>query len=70
MPTQERAYPVTGAPPSRLRTELNVGAAVVAVCLSLIILALLANTPAPQPHHPPQAPAQARQAVVRAVTRP
>ena len=70
MSTQERAYPVTVAPPSRLRTELNVVAAVVAVCISLIILALLANTSAPQPDHLSRLPAHARPAAVRAVTRP
>ena len=70
MPTQERAYRGTVAPPSRLRTELNVAAAVAAVCISLIILGLLANTPAPKPHHPAGAPAHAHPAAVRAVTRP
>jgi hypothetical protein len=67
---QERAERVTVAPSSRVRTELNVGAAVVAVCISLIILALLANAPAAKPHHPSRVPAHARPAAVRAVTRP
>lgn len=70
MPIQERAYRATTAPPSRLRTELNVAAAIVAVGISLIILALLASTPSPQPQHPSRRPAHAQSAVVRAVARP
>lgn len=45
MPTTETTYRVRVSPPSSLRTELNVLAAVVAVGICLVILALLANTP-------------------------
>ncbi len=53
MPTTETTYRVRLTPPSSLRTELNIVAAVVAVGICLVILALLANTPAPgAAHHP------------------
>ena len=53
MPTTETTHRVSAAPPSSLRTELNILAAVVAVGICLVILALLANTPSPAaPHHP------------------
>lgn len=48
MPTTETSYRVRVSPPSSLRTELNVLAAVVAVGICLVILALLANTPTRQ----------------------
>jgi len=51
MPRNESAYELCTAAPSRLRTELNVVAAVIAVALSVVILALLANTPASRSHH-------------------
>ena len=51
MPNTETTQRVLGSPPSRLRTELNVAAAVVAVGLCLVILALLANAPAPSGAH-------------------
>jgi hypothetical protein len=51
MSTTETAYRVTVSPPSRLRTELNIVAAVVAVGICLVILALLAHTPAPRAAH-------------------
>ena len=60
MPSNEMACEVTTAAPSRLRTELNVVAAVVAVVLSVVILALLANTPAPRSHHHAPQAVQAR----------
>ena len=47
MPTTETTYRVRLSAPSSLRTELNIVAAVVAVGICLVILALLANTPAP-----------------------
>jgi hypothetical protein len=53
MPTNETTYRVEVSPPSSLRTELNMVAAVVAVGICLVILALLANTPPPgAAHHP------------------
>jgi hypothetical protein len=53
MPTTETTYRVPLTPPSSVRTELNIVAAVVAVGICLVILALLANTPAPRAaHHP------------------
>jgi hypothetical protein len=51
MPTTETTYLVRVSPPSSLRTELNIVAAVVAVGLCLVILALLANTPPPGAAH-------------------
>lgn len=51
MPTTETTYRVDVSPPSSLRTELNVLAAVVAVGICLVILALLANTPPPRAAH-------------------
>lgn len=51
MPTNETTYLVTVSPPSSLRTELNIVAAVVAVGICLVILALLANTPPPRSIH-------------------
>lgn len=51
MPTTETTYRVKLSPPSSLRTELNIVAAVVAVGICLVILALLANTPAPGAAH-------------------
>jgi hypothetical protein len=69
MQITETACGVTGSQPSRLRTELNVAAAVVAIGICLVILALLANTPSPgAAHHAgPQTRTHARPA---AVTRP
>jgi hypothetical protein len=56
MPTRETTYHVrVSPPPSSLRTELNIVAAVVAVGICLVILALLANTPAPRAAHHPRA---------------
>jgi hypothetical protein len=51
MPTTETIDDVRVSPPSGLRTELNIAAAVIAVCLCLVILALLANTPPPRAAH-------------------
>ena len=51
MPTTETIYRVRVSPPSSLRTELNILAAVVAVGICLVILALLANTPPPGAAH-------------------
>jgi hypothetical protein len=51
MPTTETTYRVRLTPPSSLRTELNIVAAVVAVGICLVILALLASTPAPGTAH-------------------
>jgi hypothetical protein len=51
MPTTETNYHVRVSPPSSLRTELNIVAAVVAVGICLVILALLANTPPPRASH-------------------
>jgi hypothetical protein len=51
MSSNETAYEVMAAPPSRLRTELNVVAALVAVALCAVILALLSNTPPAGPGH-------------------
>jgi hypothetical protein len=51
MPITETACGVTDSQPSRLRTELNIAAAVVAIGICLVILALLANTPAPAAAH-------------------
>lgn len=51
MPTTETTYRVRVSPPSSLRTELNIVAAVVAVGICLVILALLANTPPPGGAH-------------------
>jgi hypothetical protein len=51
MPTTEMTYRVSVSPPSSLRTELNILAAVVAVGICLVILALLANTPPPGAAH-------------------
>jgi hypothetical protein len=59
MPINEPASLAEVTAPSRLRTELNVAAAVVAVGISLLILALLANAPAPRGHHGPRPPARA-----------
>jgi hypothetical protein len=53
MPTTETTHRVGVSPESSLRMELNILAAVVAVGICLVILALLANTPAPgAAHHP------------------
>jgi cell division septation protein DedD len=61
MSSNETAYQVAAAPSSRLRTELNVVAALVAVALSVVILALLANAPASRlGHHAPRATHPAR----------
>lgn len=49
MPTSETTYLVKVSPPSSLRTELNIVAAVVAVGICLVILALLAHTPPRRP---------------------
>jgi hypothetical protein len=70
MPTNETAPRVALASPSRLRTELNVAAAVLAVGISLLILALLANTPAPRAHHHPRTPGQTASVAVPAAGRP
>lgn len=70
MPINEPASLAEIAAPSRLRTELNVAAAVVAVGISLLILALLANAPAPRVHHHARTPPPAQVAAVRAVGRP
>jgi hypothetical protein len=51
MPTTETTYQVRVSPPSNLRTELNILAAVVAVGICLVILALLANAPPPGAGH-------------------
>jgi len=51
MPNTETMHRVLGSPPSKLRTELNIAAAVVAVGLCLVILALLANAPGPRATH-------------------
>ncbi|MGZ4272512.1 MAG: hypothetical protein ACXVRP_01990 [Solirubrobacteraceae bacterium] len=64
MPINETTYGVTVAAPSRLRTELNVVAAAVAVGISLVILALIANTPATRAHR------HLRPAVVHPLARP
>ncbi len=57
MPITETIYRVRVSPPSSLRTELNIVAAVVAVGICLVILALLANTPPPgAAHHGPPRP--------------
>jgi hypothetical protein len=45
MPTTERTDRVLVSPPSSLRTELNIAAAVVAVGLCVLILAMLAHAP-------------------------
>lgn len=53
MSITETTRRVEVSPPSRLRTELNVVAAVVAVGICLVILALLANAPSrPAAKHP------------------
>jgi hypothetical protein len=54
MSSTETTYRVrVSPPPSSSRTELNIVAAVVAVGICLVILALLANTPARRAaHHP------------------
>ena len=61
MPITETTYRVRVSPPSSLRTELNIVAAVVAVGICLVILALLANTPPPGAAHQahPRSPAHA-----------
>ena len=51
MPTTETTYRVRVSPPSSLRTELTIVAAVVAVGICLVILALLANAPPPGAAH-------------------
>jgi hypothetical protein len=52
MPTTETFYDVTLSPPSSLRTELNIVAAVVAVGICLVIVALLGNAaPRTAGHH-------------------
>jgi hypothetical protein len=51
MPTNETTHRVRVSPPSSLRTEMNILAAVVAVGICLVILALLANTPPPRAAH-------------------
>ena len=51
MPITETIYRARVSPPSSLRTELNIVAAVVAVGICLVILALLANTPPPGAAH-------------------
>ena len=48
---RETTHRVRVSPPSSLRTELNILAAVVAVGICLVILALLANTPPPGAAH-------------------
>ena len=53
MPITETTRRVDVSPPSSLRTELNIAAAVVAVGLCLLILALLANVRPRTAHHPP-----------------
>jgi hypothetical protein len=55
MPITETTRHVDVSPPSSLRTELNIAAAVVAVGLCLLILALLANTPSLRGAHHPSA---------------
>lgn len=70
MPTNETTYRIRVSPPSSLRTELNILAAVVAVGICLVILALLANAPPPRaahrarfaPHAPARVPATTRTA--------
>lgn len=59
MPTTETTYRVRVSPPSSLRTELNIVAAVVAVGICLVILALLAHTPPPGAAHHVRPHAQA-----------
>lgn len=51
MPITEATDGVEVSTPSRLRTQLNIAAAVVGVGLCLAILALLANTPPPRAAH-------------------
>jgi hypothetical protein len=51
MPTTEATDRVQVSTPSRLRTQLNIAAAVVAVGLCLVILALLAHTSRPVAAH-------------------
>ena len=69
MPTTETTYRVRVSPPSRLRTELNIVAAVVAVGICLVILALLANTPPPGAAHQPPAHTHPHVAAARAASR-
>jgi hypothetical protein len=54
MPFTDATYRGRVPTPSRRRTELNVGAAVVAVIISLVILALLAGSPSSRTHHRPR----------------
>jgi hypothetical protein len=56
MPITETTRHVDVSPPSSLRTELNIAAAVVAVGLCLLILALLAHTQSPRGAHQPARP--------------
>jgi hypothetical protein len=51
MSTTERTDRVLNSPPSSLRTELNIVAAVVALGLCVLILAMLAHAPAPGAAH-------------------
>jgi hypothetical protein len=59
MPTTETTYRVRVSPPSSLRTELNIVAAVVAVGICLVILALLVQAPPPGAAHHVRPPTQA-----------
>jgi hypothetical protein len=51
MPTTEATDRVQVSTPSRLRAQLNIAAAVVALFLCLVILALLAHTSRPGAAH-------------------
>jgi hypothetical protein len=52
MSTTERTDRVLVSPPSGLRTELNIVAAVIALGLCMLILAMLAHAPTRgAPHH-------------------
>lgn len=70
MPFTETTFRVTVSTPSRRRMELNIGAAVVAVIISLVILALLAGSPSSADRHGPRAAAPAGAAVTHGAARP
>jgi hypothetical protein len=70
MPSTETTYRVRVSAPSRLRTELNVVAAVVAIAISLVILALLANSHSSARSHHPRSAAHGPRVVVHEVARP
>jgi hypothetical protein len=71
MPFTETTSRVKVSTPSRRRTDLNIGAAVLAVIISLVILALLAGSPSSPAHrHEPRTATRGGAAVTHGAARP